>query len=344
MPDIPIALTGISGVSIASMDDRRSSHSANHAEKVAEIVASRSAAARSPVAASWVRSFHKYGLEPDAPGRTGRLSQSEVGLHREAIGRLFHVSQAVMDQLHASLGLAGCSVILCDADGIVLDQRLRAGDQQDFETAGLARGADWSEKRQGTNGIGTAIAEGRPVHVLRDQHYHTRNTSMICLGAPVFGETGKLAAVLDVSSCRGDLDAAFVALIAQTVEQAAMRIEAENFCRSFSQARIVQGTAEGQQGPVLLAVNGDDLVIGATRSARLHYGLDDAALISPRPAMDILGDQERRGMGLESAERRELRRALARANGNVSAAARLLGISRATLYRRMEKLGLLPES
>ncbi|MGB2178212.1 MAG: helix-turn-helix domain-containing protein, partial [Hyphomonas sp.] len=36
----------------------------------------------------------------------------------------------------------------------------------------------------------------------------------------------------------------------------------------------------------------------------------------------------------------ELRRAIARANGNMAAAARALGISRATLYRRMDQLGL----
>lgn len=324
------------------MDIRRSAQSAGHAERVAEIVTSRSAAARSLMAASWVRSWQKYGLEPDQPARPDRLTQSEISQHRDALGRLFHVSQAVMDQLHASLGLAGCSVLLCDADGIVLDQRQRAGDQPDFESAGLATGADWSEERQGTNGIGTAIAECRPVYVLRDQHYHTRNTSMICLGAPIFGETGKLAAVLDVSSCRGDLDAAFVALIAQTVESAAERIEADHFCQAFTRTRIIRGDGDQQHGPVLLAVNGNDLVVGATRAARILYGLDDEAFVAPRPAADILGDHDQRGMGLDSAERRELRRALARAGGNMSAAARLLGISRATLYRRMDKLGLSP--
>ncbi len=38
--------------------------------------------------------------------------------------------------------------------------------------------------------------------------------------------------------------------------------------------------------------------------------------------------------------RAELHRALARAGGNVSAAARELGIGRATFYRKMKALGL----
>jgi transcriptional regulator of acetoin/glycerol metabolism len=35
-----------------------------------------------------------------------------------------------------------------------------------------------------------------------------------------------------------------------------------------------------------------------------------------------------------------VRRAIAQADGNVSAAARALGVSRATLYRKMQRLGL----
>ena len=43
---------------------------------------------------------------------------------------------------------------------------------------------------------------------------------------------------------------------------------------------------------------------------------------------------------LRAAERAELQRPLARTDGNMSAAARDLGIGRATLYRRLKRLGL----
>ena len=46
------------------------------------------------------------------------------------------------------------------------------------------------------------------------------------------------------------------------------------------------------------------------------------------------------GRDLDVAERAALRRVLTRAGGNVSHAADLLGISRATLYRKMKKLSI----
>lgn len=292
------------------------------------------------VAASWARSLKLHGLAPDGRNELLRPDASSLALRREQMSRILHVSSPTMDRIFAALGLAGCSVVLCDADGLILDQRRRSAEDADFDQAGLTVGVDWSEGRQGTNGIGTCIVEARPVTIYRDQHFSTRNTAMSCMGAPVFDAEGALAGVLDVSTCRQDVDDAFAQLIAQTVRGAASQIEADHFSDVYADARIVRGPGDGQSGAVLLAVDSDDLVVGATRGARKAYGLPLADAFDPRPAADILGDAAARGVGLESAERRELRRALARAKGNMSAAARDLGLSRATLYRRAAKLGL----
>jgi len=320
--------------------DKTSGGGMPHADRVRAVALSKSAAAKSSLAASWARSMNTYGLEPDARRVDARLEDGVLREKRDALGRILSTCGPVMDRLYASLGLAGCSVFLSDVDGVVIDHRTPDGENALFRAAGLCEGGVWSEAVQGTNGIGTCIAEERAVTVFRDQHFHDRNTVMSCMGAPVFDEHGALAAVLDVSSCRDDLTQPFATLIAQTVINAARQIEADHFQSAFMGRRILRGAGDGQKGAVLLAVDNDDLVIGATRAARAIYDLGQDERIAPRPAGDLFGDSDLRGVGLESAERRELRRAITRANGNMAAAARALGISRATLYRRMDQLGL----
>ena len=311
-----------------------------HAERVAATLASDNEAARSSIAASWARSSFRYGLIPDDDVRKRRYGARELTERREVMERMMRVSQAPMDRLHRSLDLVGCSVFLCDADGIIVDHRTSENERADYEAAGLANGADWSESVQGTNGIGTCVAEARPVSIFRDQHFRSENIEMSCAGAPVFDERGALAAVLDVSSCRGGVGAALARLVGRAVEDAARQIEADHFEDYYADARIVRGRGDGSSGAVLFAVDADDLLIGATRAARRAYRLGPELEAGAIAAADVLGDADRRGGGREGAERRELRRAIARARGNMSEAARLLGVSRATLYRRARKLGL----
>ena len=172
----------------------------NHAELVAAQSQSRSAT--SALAASWRRSMLKHGLDPADRRRPDRLSDSELADRHQAMQAFLNVAGPQLDQLYNLVGLSGCNVLLTDAHGIVLDQRVSDADAQQFRDWGLWQGADWSEAAQGTNGIGTCLAEGRQVTIHRDEHFHTRNTALSCMDAPIWGPDGRLLAALDVSSAR----------------------------------------------------------------------------------------------------------------------------------------------
>ncbi|MBA84648.1 GAF domain-containing protein [Thalassobius sp. S69A] len=311
----------------------------HHADRVLEEAHSPRAAATSRLAASWRRSAVTYGLDPRNKRAPERVEMTEVLKRRDAMGDFLELAVPQIDQLFRMVGSTGCCVLLTDAEGVVLQERCSDSDRAVFQSWGLWSGAIWSEQAEGTNGIGTCLAENRQVIIHRDEHFHSRNTAMSCMDAPIYGARGEVLAALDVSSCRADQTEGYTRLIAGVVAQAARQIETAHFHASFAGARFVDVGADRPDETTLLAVDGDDLVIGATRAARRKLGLQGHSFDNPMPAVDVLGTaQDRRG--LEQAERAALRRALARAGGNASAAARALGIGRATLYRRMKRLGL----
>jgi transcriptional regulator of acetoin/glycerol metabolism len=64
----------------------------------------------------------------------------------------------------------------------------------------------------------------------------------------------------------------------------------------------------------------------------------DFSLPQAQPSAE--GTAELDSLTLDQAEERMVRRALDRAEGNVQRAAEALGLSRAALYRRLEKFGM----
>lgn len=304
-----------------------------HADLV-RVTAESDRAAQSAVAASWRRSLLYHCLDPELHSPPERLEEARLGEARERLGPLVSIAVPFINRVLDASGRAGCSVLLTDANGVIVERRGLPGDDDIFADWGLWTGAVWSESREGTNGIGTCIAESRQVTILQEQHFRTRNIAMSCVGAPLFDHEGVLAGVLDASSCRADNVSDVAPLLAAVIADAAVRIETEMFRIAYPSCRIVLAPTHGHRGPALLAVDEYDLLIGATRLARQSLGLTRDSF--GKPVGDVLANR-RLASDLLAAEHAEMTRAVARNGGNISDAAQDLGIGRATLYRRMKK-------
>ena len=311
----------------------------DHAERIQSAISS-NGAAKSALIASWQRSacFHK--LDPARTNPPEKLTDPEFRRARQEVEPLIQVAQPSLDRLHHSVGGAGCCVLLADRNGVPVERRGAAGDDATFFDWGLWPGAIWSEDSEGTNGIGTCLVEQRALTIHRDQHFYARNALLSCTTAPLYDHEGRLVAALDVSSCKAGLIENFVNLIATAVIDAAARIEAECFRLAYPDARILIVPVSDKMGKALIAVDQDDLVVGATRPARQALGISQACLQKSLPAAEVINMSRTVTENLAAAERGVLQRALARAEGNVTAAAEALGMSRATLYRKLRRLDL----
>jgi transcriptional regulator of acetoin/glycerol metabolism len=153
----------------------------------------------------------------------------------------------------------------------------------EFKRWGIWLGGVWSEQTEGTNGIGTCIAEQRPVLVHAGQHYRSRHTQLSCAGAPIFDPHGKLAAVLDVSRVAGEQDQGLLPLVLDTVTVAARAIEERLFREYFHNGWTIAALPADNGPALLLAVDEHHWILGADRIARNMLGLDDARLAGGVP-------------------------------------------------------------
>ncbi|CDZ29765.1 GAF domain-containing protein [Neorhizobium galegae] len=315
-------------------------HSA-HAGHVYTSAQQNSAAASSPIVASWRRCMTMHQLAPEDERAPLRLTDHEFRRACEQSEQLIKDATDELDRLFATVGKAGCCLLLTDRNGIALERRGNAGDDKEFNDLGLWTGSIWTEASIGTNGIGTALADERAVAIFRDQHFYCSNIRLSCTTAPIRDHRGQLAAALDISTCRDDVNEMTLSILSQTVRDSALRIELNIFRSAFSGARFLMVPSGVNSGAALLAVDRHDLVLGATRAARLALKLDDRQIAAGVPAADALHESRAtNGDALLDAERAALLRALTRTNGNVSRAAMDLGMSRATLHRKMKKLDL----
>lgn len=152
------------------------------------------AAIPSRLLASWQRS-EDYGVpvEEIRPVFTGTLDDESL---------FFQCGKEVLTDLHRTLVSEPVSLMLTDADGLVLNRL--SGDQsllRALDTVHLAPGFSYSEREAGTNGLGLALADRSPTLVRAEQHYALSLCTYTCAAAPVLDPlTGRLEGAVNLTT------------------------------------------------------------------------------------------------------------------------------------------------
>jgi transcriptional regulator of acetoin/glycerol metabolism len=153
---------------------------------------------RSSVAASWQRSKnHRVTIDR---ARAPLVADAELFRHRRKNASLRHAARCALENSKTFLSDANSIMILTDPAGLIIDTQ---GDDRVIDagrTVHLEHGGRWSEADIGTNAIGAAIAESKPVQIRGAEHFCSEVQRWTCAAVPVHDPTdGELLGVVDIS-------------------------------------------------------------------------------------------------------------------------------------------------
>jgi transcriptional regulator of acetoin/glycerol metabolism len=134
-----------------------------------------------------------------------------------------------LEALHTEAKATDSIVILTDASGLVLE---RLGSMEFGNRAArvaLSPGVSWRESATGTNAIGTAIAERRPIEVRGSEHYFELHSILSCSAAPIIDPRGATIGVLDLSGPASTHPTHALGLVRFAVNQIEHRMFDEGF-------------------------------------------------------------------------------------------------------------------
>lgn len=119
---------------------------------------------------------------------------------RDRAADLLLWSQADLNLLSQAMERAKGIAVLADSTGYILDARGDVSFLDRAQRVALLPGVQWSEAREGTNAIGTALAEGTLVEVVGDEHYLDANRELTCTAMPILNPESQVVGVIDITS------------------------------------------------------------------------------------------------------------------------------------------------
>ncbi len=237
-----------------------------------------SAELRSSVAASWQRSRnHRVTIDR---ARAPLVADAELFRLRSRHASLRHAARCALQSSKTFLSDANSIMILTDPAGLIIDTQGDARVIDAGRTVHLEHGGRWSEADIGTNAIGAAIAESRPVQIHGAEHFCTEVQRWTCAAVPVHDPSdGELLGIVDISGPASTFNPQSLALAVsvghhvESVLAQSIRQDNEKLLCDFLARRSMWLTEEcmllDRRGAILHAT---DRALGAVRDSGLGPG------------------------------------------------------------------------
>ena len=214
---------------------------------------------RAEVAESWQR-CQRLKVNPQQRKDAGVDEVRLLEERRYRKQRLYRIARPFMRDLQYFVSGSEFQVILTDEDGYLLEV---LGDERIVsrtKNVSLCAGASWNEASKGTNAIGTALVEARPVQIFAWEHFCEGNHFLTCSAAPILDVDGNVLGVLDISGDCRYANPHTLGMVVSTVRaiENQLRLEQANhklYVSSRYSHALMQGLSDG-----LLTIDSNGIV------------------------------------------------------------------------------------
>ena len=141
-----------------------------------------------------------YGVQAESSTLGKGLDLVEVSNILKKNSYLVKVAKIYMKIFKDVLKDENFIIVLTDKEGCVLHISGQEAVVEEYEKSNIIVGMYMDEKSVGTNAMGTAIKEDRPVQVTADEHYMNIFKKLTCSAAPIHGKNGEIIGTLNLTS------------------------------------------------------------------------------------------------------------------------------------------------
>lgn len=140
-----------------------------------------------------------YGVRKDGTFYKRLSNEQELNKILRENENLLNVAVPYINMLQSSIGNEDFISILTDEKGCILYINGNENLLNEFKKRNLTLGAYMDEESIGTNAMGTAIKEDKPIQITATEHYIKAFHTLTCLASPIHDKDGKLIGTLNLT-------------------------------------------------------------------------------------------------------------------------------------------------
>lgn len=220
---------------------------------------------------SW-RRCHQYGLSPNGPINDCYLTGNELKRVIKEHKYLIRVITSILEKHYSFIQSNGLVTVITDQKGTIIHKvgRIDIDDTLD----NMFIGSNWSEEIKGTNAIGLAIYEQKPIITHGEHHFHIDNHYLTCAASPIYSTSGEFIGAVNISAKKELFHPFTISLVSMMAEAIQNRLLLDQANREMILAlRETEHTFNICTNPHL-TLDHERRIIRANSSARQILGED----------------------------------------------------------------------